>query len=118
MASKKQPFSWILSKDALAAIDSLLSETVKPGYLYCVQRVVIEDETTAYTDVRIAVRDGGRDVLIAEQDNPAVDTLYWYDQSFYMREGQRLAVLFTGLTAGDDIKAYVTGWYQEPGGVI
>jgi hypothetical protein len=112
MAARKVPFSWILSKDAIAATDTLTSEIVKPGYLYCVQRVVIENETTAYTDCRVAVRSGGRDVLIAEQDAPAADTLYWYDQSFYMTESQRLAVLFTGLTAGDGIKAYVTGWYQ------
>lgn len=118
MANKKTPFSWILSKDALAATDTLLSEIVRVGYLYCIQRVVIENETSGFTDVRIAIRAGGRDVLIYEKDTGLVDTLYLYDVGFYMTEGQRLAVLFTGLTAGDDIKAYVTGWYQEPGGSL
>jgi len=118
MAGKKVPFSWILGKDAAAAADALLSEQVKPGYLYCVQHVAFENATNASTRMRIAVRAGARDVLIAEEKTLSAATLYFYDVPFYIAEGERLAVLLTGLTGGDDLMCYVTGWYQAPGNGI
>lgn len=114
---KKRPFSWILAKDAIAATDELLSEMVKAGYLYCVQHVTFENETNASTRMRVAVRAGARNVLLGEEKTLTAATLYWYDVPFYMGEGERLAVMVTGVTIADDIKAYVTGWYQAPGDV-
>lgn len=113
MANKKQPFSWILRRDAIAAADSFLSYIVPSGYLYCVQRVAFEDETTLVTDVRFYVSTPGRDFVIAEKDTLAADTLYVYDEPFYMVEGARLKVAVTGATGGDKLVAYVAGWYQQ-----
>jgi len=115
MAVKKTPFSWILGKDAAAAADELLSELVKPGYLYCVQHVSFRNKTSATTRMTVAIRAGGRQVDIAEEDTLTAAKLYWYDVPFYVSEGERLAVTLTGLTGGDDLLVYATGWYQAPG---
>lgn len=112
MAQKKHPFHLILSKKAAAGSNDLEQGQIPDGQLYCVQRTAIENETTAYTDLRILIAGAGGEFLLAEEDNPEAATLYWVDTPFYLREGQYLVCRLSGCTANDILKAYITGWWQ------
>jgi len=110
MAQKKMPFDLVLTKTASAGSNDLSAERVKMGRLSCIQRVGVENETTACTDVRIMKVGGWGEFLIAEQDTVVAATLYWYDKPFYLIEGEYLTVRFTGCTADDTLMVYVAGW--------
>ena len=113
MANKKQPFDLLLTSTAAAGSNDLRTKPVGPGWLRCVQRVAVENETTLYTDLRILKAGRGAEFLVAEEDNPAAATLYWIDTPVYLMEGQYLVARLSGCTAGDVIKVYVTGWKAQ-----
>lgn len=113
MAQKKQPFDRVLNLAASAGSNDLRTERVDPGWLLCVQRVAVENETSAYTDLRILKAGHGQEVLLVEQDSPAAATLYWTDEPFYLTTGQYLVCRLTGCSADDVLAAYVSGWKQK-----
>ena len=113
MAQKKQPFDLVLSKTAVAGSNDLRTEQVKPGWLWCVQRVAVENQTTLYTDLRILKAGRGAEFLLAEEDNPSAATLYWVDTPVYLMEGQYLVARLSGCTLSDVLKVYLTGWKAQ-----
>ena len=110
---QKYPFHFVLSAKAAAGSNDLAQEQIPDGRLYCIQRVAVENETTAYTDLRILIAGGGEEFLLVEEDNLTAATLYWMDEPAYLREGQYLVCRLSGCTANDVLKAYITGWWQE-----
>lgn len=110
MAQKKQPFDDVLTLSASAGSNDLRTEQVEPGWLWCVQHVGVENETTAYTDLRLLKAGRAAELLLAEEDNPEAATLYWIDTPVYLMEGQYLVARFTGCTVDDVCKLHITGW--------
>jgi len=113
MAQKKQPFDVTLTLTAAAGSNDVRMARVDAGWLYCLQRIAVENQTSVSTDVRLLVAGGGEEVLIAEQDTPLAATLYWIADPAYISEGRYLLARFSGCTAGDLLKVYLTGWKQK-----
>lgn len=116
MAQKKQPFDLELTLDAADGSNDLQTDRVPSGFLSCIQHVAVENETTAYTDLRVMKARPGREFLLEEEDLPQAATLYWMADDFYLTEGQYVLVRLTGCTAGDKLRVYITGWMQDVGG--
>jgi len=103
--AKKHPFDLKLAKVANAGSNDLAMDAVEDGRLYCVQHVAIENETSAFTDLRILKAGVGAELLLEEQDSPQAATLYWSTAAVYLTEGQYLVARFSGCTASDRLKA-------------
>lgn len=113
MAQKKQPFDLVLTKTATAGSNDVEMERVPSGWLYCLQRIATENQTSPGTDIRLMMAGGGEEVLVAEQDTPLADTLYWITDPVYIGEGKFLIARFSGCTASDLLKCYIMGWRQR-----
>lgn len=113
MGQKKHPFDRILAKVAAAGSNDVAMDPVDTGHLYCIQHVAVENETSSCTDVRLLKAGIGGEFLLEEEDNPQAATLYWSSQSYYLHEGQYLVARFTGCTASDRLRVYLTGWWQS-----
>jgi hypothetical protein len=113
MAHKKQPFDLILSKQAATGTNDVRSAPVPENQLHCYQHVTVENESHAFTDLRIMKAGRGGEFLLQEQDSPQAATLYWMTDNVYLAEGQQLVVRFTGCTADDKLRVYGCGWKQE-----
>lgn len=113
MAQKKQPFDLVLTKQASVGSNDIATDRVKPGWLWCVQRITAENQTSPFTDLRLLVAGGGEELLVAEQDTPLAATIYWISEPVYITEHRYLIARFTGCTASDLLKLYITGWKQQ-----
>jgi hypothetical protein len=113
MAQRRQLFDDILSVDAVAGSNDLESERVESGWEWCVQHLAVENETSNFTDFRVLKERAGSEYLLEEQDSPLADVLYWSGEEYYLSDGQRLVVRFTGCTAGDRLRVYLSGWRRE-----
>lgn len=113
MAQKKQPFDLVLSKTAASGSNDTQSEPAESGELWCIQRLAAENQTTDFTELRILKTGGAGELLLAEQTGGLAATLYWVDQPFYLTEGQYIVARFTGCTASDILKVYLTGWKTQ-----
>jgi len=113
MAQKKQPFDLVLTKDAAAGNNDVRMDPIPPGWLYCVQHLAVENETTAFTSLRVIKGGRGGEFLLEEHVTCLADRLYWMEAPVYFTEGQYPLVRFVGCTAGDRLRVYVTGWRQE-----
>lgn len=112
MAQKKQPFDLSLTADADAGSNDVKMDRVPSGWLYCIQHTAVENETTDFTDFRIMKGGVGGEFLLEEQELPEGGVLYWTNEGYYLHEGQYLLVRFTGCSAGDKLRVYLTGWRQ------
>lgn len=107
---KKQPFDLVLTKSASSGSNDVRTDQVKPGWLWCVQHVGVENETSEYTDLRLIKAGRGSEVLLEEADSPQAATLYWMDDDTYLMESQYLVARLSGCTDGDVLKVYISGW--------
>lgn len=87
------------------------SDAVRYGWKRTIQRVAIEDETTACTEVRLGFIDKmDRISWLAEQESNQAGVLYWTKDLVVLTEGQSLIVRFTGSTSADKLAVYATGF--------
>jgi len=94
---------------ANATDEYLLSRPVERGQQWRVELVSCEDETTAFTYLRIGIRRGGIDAWLEEEKTPSAGTRYWMNDPFWLAEGERLVVRFNGTTLGDKLAVDVKG---------
>lgn len=101
------------TSDGTTALD-IESKVVQIGWKRTIQRVAVEDETTAYTDVRIGYIDrGDRIGWYCEQDSPQAAVLYWMKDPVVLQEGDRLLVRLTGTTDEDVLGIYAYGYEEK-----
>lgn len=117
MAQKKRPFDLPLTKTAAAGSNDVVTDPVRSGRLFCIQRVAIENETSPCTDVRLIKGGSAGEIVLEEEDTPQAAVLYWTANPFYLTEGQYLIVRFAGCTASDVLRVYVCGWWATMGEV-
>lgn len=113
MGQKKFPFDLTLSAKASAGSNDVQMDEIQSGRLYCIQRVAVENETSATTDLRLMKAGTGGELLLEEEDTLAAATLYFTTDPFYLTEGQYLLARFSGCTADDILKVYITGWWRD-----
>lgn len=92
------------------ATENIYDEVVDAGYMQIITRVSIENETSAFTQFRLGIMNGGYYHLLEEQKNPAAATLYWTSDPIWLSEGDRLRVELKGCTLNDIIKVYIDGF--------
>lgn len=97
---------------AVAGTNILLTDPVPEGQTWRIEQLSCENETSGSTDVRGYIAGHGYNHYLFEQDSPAAITLYWYNDDFFLAPGERLALRWTGATAGDKLRGYLTGYVE------
>lgn len=105
------------TSDASSPFD-VLTERVEPGWHWLVTHFGVEDETTAFTSVRVFVESGEFPYPLAEQISPVAANLYHGETRQILGEHDRIGARFVGSTNGDLLRVYVHGWMLPPGVVV
>lgn len=99
------------------ATETIYSPYVPTGRLWVVEHVAVEDETSNFTEFRLALAGRGEDVLLLEQEAPLAARLYWHDRPLYLTENTRLKVTLTGTTSADRLAVHLNGFeLRQKGG--
>jgi hypothetical protein len=91
---------------------------VPGGHLWVVNWVGLEDETTAFTSLRVLIGGLGKAHYLIEDYALLKTRLYWHEGPIYVAEGRTLICRFVGVTAADVLRAYIHGFdlIQPEGG--
>lgn len=101
---------------ASAALQTLFSDYVEPGKIYCIQQVAWEiDKTTSggNTRVRLYIDGHGYKHNIEEQDAPAAAELYTYNEPIWLIPGERLAIDIDQAQANTTAEMCLTGYWTD-----
>lgn len=82
---------------------------VPPGQRWTLHHVAAEDETTAFTSLRLGIKRGVSFLPLEEQKSPAAATLYSSQDPWYLESGNILVARFNGTTSGDLLRLYANG---------
>ena len=99
-----------LSKSAGGASDTLSSAQVPSGEIWVLTRVCVYCQTTGATSCEAQVRGGGVISRIIEWSSLNANETYSENIEAYLHEGSYCYFAFTGLTAGNIIRAYMFGY--------
>jgi len=111
--AKKFPLRIWLTKKATATSHDLETDPVDEGWEWRIEGLAFEDETSAATEVRVWIKGHGYKHYICEQVSLSATTLYWFNDDFSLFEGEQLVFSFLGVTAGDELRAYIRGYKIE-----
>ena len=104
------PLGGELAKTGAAATNEDLDiGPVPAGEEWAIEHLSAEDETTAFTTLRVGILRSLSFMPLEEQASPSAATLYWNSRPFYLREHESLRVRFTGTTNADKLRAYYNG---------
>lgn len=101
---------------ASAALQTLYSERVEPGEMWCIDHTAWEiDKATSggNTRCRLYIDGHGYKHNIAEQDAPAANTLYTWSKNEYLYPGERLALDIDQGQASTTAEMCLTGYREE-----
>lgn len=93
--------------------DDLEIGPVPQGEQWYVERVVIDDQTTAITKRGVAIRSAGALFWLDEQLWTTAALRIGHQVRTYLFSGESLICRVTGATASDVLYAYATGHYIE-----
>jgi len=111
-SEKENVLRWRLSKvSAGGDYDDLKFGPIKAGEIYQVNRLAVENESNAFTEIRLFVDGRGYNHYLEESNSPAKATLFWITEPFFLFEGETLVVRCTGCTNLDKLFAYLEGVY-------
>jgi hypothetical protein len=96
-------------KSGGAAYDDLETPPLKENQFLIVDHVSVEDETTAYTNLRVGIKAGATFTPLEEEKSPAAAEVYWTQSELKITEHERLCCRLTGCTSGDVLKVTVQG---------
>lgn len=102
-------------KSAAAAPEVLEIGPVPEGLVWVLSHVACEDETTAFTKVRVGIADSLSFRPLEEQDPGIADELYTIPEPIIVPEGKYLRAQFTGTTSGDMLALYINGHWLRRG---
>lgn len=91
----------------------IVSERVERGERIVIQRLSCENETTAFTSLRLGIGGHGNPMWYIEHKSPAAATLYWDDEPIHLVAGEFLIARFTGTTNGDQLRLVLIGYREE-----
>ncbi|GAI46494.1 unnamed protein product [marine sediment metagenome] len=99
-----------------AALQTLLSEFVESGKIYCIQQAAWEiDTATALgnTRCRLYIEGHGYKHYLAEQDDPTAGKLYWYKEPVWLVPRERLALEIDHAAVNTTAEMHMTGYWTE-----
>ena len=86
---------------------------VPPGEQWYIERVALEDQTTAITKRGVAIRSAGALYWLDEAATTTAGLRPGYQIRTFLNAGETLVCRFTGATLSDVLYAYATGHYVE-----
>lgn len=95
------------------SVQYINDSVVKPADILVIDRVSVENETTAFTKLRVGVYSVGVFYPLEEQTSPAADTLYWTADEITICEGENLRVELTGCILGDVVSVWISGYKNQ-----
>lgn len=99
-----------------AALKTLYSDRVEPDKLYCIQQTAWEISKATSggnTRVRLYIAGHGYKHNLEEQDAPAADTLYTYNDPIWLIPGERLAIDIDQAQNATVAEMCLTGYWTE-----
>lgn len=103
----------ILKKSGGATYDELETPPLKSNQLLIADHISVEDETTAYTNLRIGIKAGAVFTPLEEEKSPAAAEVYWSKSELKFVEHERVCCRLTGCTSGDVLRATIQGKLYE-----
>ncbi len=100
---------FIEKKSGGATYDDLETPPLKAQQFLIVDHISAENETTAYTNLRVGIKAGATFTPLLEEKSPAADEVVWTDEELKITEHERVCCRLTGCTSGDIIKATIQG---------
>lgn len=103
------------TKREAGATGSLVRISLKPvsaKFLRVLTHVSVENQTTAFTKVRLGISNRGVDYFLDEIQNLLADELTVYRSDILLGDGDRFFAEFTGTTTDDIIILNCVGWEQ------
>ena len=85
-------------------------DRVPEGEVWVLDHVAAEDETTAFTEIRVGILRAGTFVPLEDQESPAAGVLYTIPDPIRLAAGERLRARFVGSTSADVLKVYANGY--------
>jgi len=85
-------------------------ERVPAGQTWVAQHILVENETNAYTQLRILLQRGSYEHGLLEEEAVAAGEPVTYDQPVYLAPDERLVARLTNTTSGDVIRFRVLGF--------
>ncbi len=86
---------------------------VEPGWIRVLNRVTVENLTTAYTEVRLGINNRGEDYYLDELTSPSANELAVQRSLILLGEGDSFFADLTGTTTGDDLIFLAIGWSKR-----
>ena len=96
-----------------AALEILETDPVDPGWMHVAERIVVEDETSAYTLLRIGIWAFGRFWPLEEQDSPAAGRIYWLEDAVKIFDGEQIRAQLSGTTSADKLVMRIIGYKKR-----
>ncbi|MBA7696062.1 hypothetical protein ES703_104704 [subsurface metagenome] len=97
-----------------SANEDIKTSPVQHGWKRTIQRIVVENETTADTEIRIGIIDQMRRIWwIAEQESNQAGVLYWINDIVVLQAQDMLLVRFTDSTENDVLGVYAYGFEEK-----
>lgn len=103
------------TKRAAGVTGSLVRISLNPvsaKKLRVLTHVTIENQTTAFTKVRLGISNRGVDYFLDELQNLVADELAVYRSYILLGDGDRFFAELTGTTTGDVVILNCVGWEQ------
>ena len=103
----------ITKTSAGGSYDDIDSPVIKPGIVFEVRHVSVENRTTAYTRLTIGIADGISFFEKEAEDRPSANNIYWTRSKFLIPAGKMLRARLSGCTSGDKIYVTYEGYLYE-----
>ncbi len=97
------------AKSGGAATEDVELGPVPEGVTWVLNHVAVEDETTAFTSVRVGVGQANDFRPVEEHIGGVAGELYTVPEPIYVPEGKFLRAQFVGTTSGDKLAVYING---------
>ena len=82
---------------------------VPEGLVWVLNHVAAEDETTAFTELRVGIVRGLSFVPLESHQSPAAGVLYFSPDPWYVQEGEFIRARFKGSLLSDKLHLRVNG---------
>ena len=103
----------IQKKSGGATYDDLETAPLKSNQFLIADHVSVENKTTAYTNLRIGIKNGSEFTALEEEKTPVAAEVYWSKSELKFSEHERVCCRLTGCTSGDVLQVTIQGKLYE-----
>ena len=118
MANRKEPFEGRETGTAAATTKTLRWTPPDSNRRYCVQRLVVRDNTHNFTSFEVVLRGAGYDRPVCDEHGCVVKYDYWYNEDVWVAGSRTIEVDFAGITSGDILSFILDGYSVDARGEL